>query len=228
MSELLPAIEMTHSPKGLPANFAIIWLHGLGADGHDFEAIVPELKLPNDLAIRFIFPHAPVRPVTINGGMEMRSWYDILSIDEMRTINEKQLQKSCEQLEALIENEIARGIPSERIIVAGFSQGGAVVLTTVLRYNKQLAGILALSTYLPAPGWLESDRSSQNATIPVFMAHGRQDPVVPYGLAVSARQKLTSWGYSVKWFEYPMPHSVCYEEIQDISNWLQKIFAAYK
>ncbi len=228
MTALLPHIEYVYSPDSLPVDASIIWLHGLGADGHDFEPIIPELNLPDRMAIRFIFPHAPVRPVTINNGWEMRSWYDILSVGEMRGINEAQLKESCEQLQAFIEHEIERGIPSQRIIVAGFSQGGAVTLTTALRFNKPLAGIIALSSYLPAPEWLERDRSKVNASIPVFMAHGTQDPVVPYKLATLARQQLKNWGYRVKWFEYPMPHSVCLEEIQEVSTWIQKIIPVQK
>ena len=223
MTDLLPHTESVYSPSGTPVNASVIWLHGLGADGHDFEPIVPELHLPAEMAIRFIFPHAPVRPVTINNGWEMRSWYDILSMNEMREIDESQLHESCEQLLALIENEINRGIPSNRIMIAGFSQGGAVALTTALKYEKPLAAIMALSTYLPAPEWLENNRSDENSKIPLLFAQGTQDPVVAYTLASDARRRLTTWGYEVNWFEYPMPHAVCPEEISDLSEWIVKI-----
>lgn len=220
-----PRITIEHSPSGNPPDAAVIWLHGLGADGHDFEPIVPELSLPSRLSVRFIFPHAPVRPVTMNMGLEMRSWYDIFSIDEPRRVDEAQLEESCQQLVSLIEEQIAAGICSKRILVAGFSQGGAVVLSTALRYSKPLAGILALSTYIPVPEWIETQGHRANASIPIMMAHGTQDPVVPYHLAVSARRKLAQLGYAVKWREYLMPHAVCPEQIGDISKWMVELLA---
>lgn len=222
----LETIEVEHNPSAKKPDAAIIWLHGLGADGHDFESIVPQLRLPPSLAVRFIFPHAPIRPVTINMGYEMRSWYDILSMAEVREINPQQLQESCDQLEVLIEQEMSRGIPSERIIIAGFSQGGAVALTTVLSYEKPLAGIMALSTYLPLADKVAQDKSSANAKIPVFMGHGTQDPVVAHALGESTREQLKGWGYPVEWHEYAMPHAVCLEEIEDISAWLAKVLPA--
>ncbi len=222
MTDLLPHLEVIHSPSGKTPDAAVIWLHGLGADGHDFEPIVPELRLPEDMAVRFIFPHAPVRPVTINMGMEMRSWYDIQSISEMRQIDEGQLRESCVRLGDLIANEIGRGIASQRIIIAGFSQGGAVTLNTALCYDQPLGGIVALSTYLPAPQWVEQHRTAQNQAVPVIMAHGTQDNVVPFALAARGRQQLDDMGYAVEWHEYPMPHAVCPEEIGAIAAFLLK------
>lgn len=221
----LETIEVVHNPSGSNPAASVIWLHGLGADGNDFKPIVPELGLSDHLSVRFIFPNAPIRPVTINMGYEMRSWYDIKSISEEREIDEQQLQASCDQLVELIEREISRGVPSDRIVVAGFSQGGAVALTTAPRYHQRLAGVMALSTYLPEPGWIENGRSETNASLPVFMGHGTQDPVVAYQLGISARRHLKEWGYPVDWHEYPMEHSVCLEEIEDISRWLIPLLA---
>lgn len=223
MSEPLETIEVEYNPEGQPIDAAVIWLHGLGADGHDFEGIVPQLGLPPSLAIRFIFPHAPIRPVTINMGYEMRSWYDILSMAEVREIDEQQLKESCVQLEAMIEQEIERGISSERIIVAGFSQGGAVALTTAPCFDKPLAGIMALSTYLPLAEKVAQEKAEPNAGLPIFMGHGVQDPVVSHFLGTSARQQLEDWGYRVEWHEYMMQHAVCLEEIEDISRWIQQV-----
>ncbi len=216
----LEKIVIEHAPTGVPVNAAVIWLHGLGADGNDFAAIIPELQLPKESSIRFIFPHAPIRPVTINMGLETRSWYDILSIGEQRDINKEQLQQSCQQLEHLIDEQINLGIPSNKILIAGFSQGGAVAISTALRYNKPLAGLLALSTYIPVIEWIEQQRNLANYNIPIMMGHGTQDPVVAYTLAISSRRKLTELGYNIKWHEYVMPHTVCLEQIKDISKWM--------
>ncbi len=223
MTLSLETIELEHNPSGNEPDAAVIWLHGLGADGHDFEAIVPELMLPQDIAVRFVFPHAPVRPVTINLGCEMRSWYDILSMSEVREVNEGQLAQSCDQLSELVNKEINRGIDSQRIIVAGFSQGGAVALSTVMRFDRSLAGIMALSTYIPVEKWLDEGRVQTNRKIPVFMGHGVDDPVVPITLGLNAKQQLEYRGYPVEWHEYSMPHSVCMDEVRDIAGWLVKL-----
>jgi len=197
---------------------AVIWLHGLGADGHDFEPIVPELRLPADLAVRFVFPHAPIRPVTINGGAEMRAWYDI----DMRAplAGEADIRASASLIEELIETQRTRGIVTRRIVLAGFSQGGVIALHLGLRYGEPLAGIMALSTYVHDPEHLVDEISLDNAGISVFMAHGLMDPMIPIARAVSSREALLSLGYAVEWHEYAMGHSVCLEEINDIAKWL--------
>jgi phospholipase/carboxylesterase len=198
---------------------AVIWLHGLGADGHDFEPIVPELRLPPRAAIRFIFPHAPVRPVTINGGAEMRAWYDI----DMRAplAGEADIRQSAQAIEALIDEQCAAGIATQRIVLAGFSQGGVIALHLGLRYGDPLAGIMALSTYLHDPENLVDHISLANTAIPIFMAHGLVDPMIPITRAVTSREALRGLNYSVEWHEYAMGHSVCLEEINDISQWLR-------
>jgi phospholipase/carboxylesterase len=201
------------------AEYAVIWLHGLGADGHDFEPIVPELRIPEDLPIRFVFPHAPKRPVTINAGMVMRAWYDILDL-ETRKVDMQAVQESSELLRDLIERETAAGIASDRIVLAGFSQGGAIALHTGLRYEKPLAGILALSTYSPSVGSLAKERSEANTGISILMAHGQYDPVIPISAAISTRDALTQMKYSIQWQAYPMQHEVCIEEISVIRAWL--------
>ncbi len=210
------------NPAGKPSA-TVIWLHGLGADGHDFEAIVPELRLPEDLPVRYVFPHAPKRPVTINAGMVMRAWFDILDIRLDRKVDLANFLESAASLEALIEKEHDAGMPSHRIVLAGFSQGGAVALHTGLRYKEKLAGILALSTYLPTTDTLETEKSDVNADIPIMMAHGTMDPLVRMSNAVTARQALDHLGYQVKWHEYPIQHQVCMEEINDIGKWLINI-----
>jgi len=198
----------------------IIWLHGLGADGNDFVPLVPELGIPESLPLRFVFPHAPMRSVTINAGMVMRAWYDILAFEGPDNIDLNQLLESAEALEILIHHEMERGMPSERILLAGFSQGGAVVLHTGLRYGKKLAGILALSCYLPNAETLEKEMSEVNRAIPLMMAHGTMDPLIPVAKSIRTRQELTRLGYQVKWHEYNMQHAVCPEEIQEIRSWL--------
>ncbi len=212
---MLDCIEMT---TGEAPSLAVIWLHGLGADGHDFEPIVPELNLR--FAARFVFPHAPVRPVTINGGMPMRAWYDILGFDRSAREDAAGIRASAAAVTELVDREIARGIPAERIVLAGFSQGGAIALHTALREPRALAGVLALSTYLPLAATLASERHLANAGLPIFMAHGTQDPVLPLKLGEFSRRALESLGYSVEWHTYPMPHSVCMEEIRAIAAWL--------
>ena len=215
--ELLECVEREPSA---PARSSVIWLHGLGADGHDFEPIVPELGLAEDLAVRFIFPHAPERAVTINGGMVMRAWYDILGMDIRRDEDIEGLRTSETQVRALVEREVSRGVSEERIVLAGFSQGGAIALQTGVRHPRRLAGIMALSTYLTLPEQLESEASPTNGDCPIFMAHGTHDPVVPYEGGQLSRQALEAQGYEIEWREYPMQHSVCAEEIADISSWL--------
>ena len=201
---------------------AVLWLHGLGADGHDFEPVVPELRLPGRLAVRFVFPHAPVRPVTINAGMRMRAWYDILQLGGGPE-DEAGIRASQKLLEGLLEREVARGIAPQRIVVAGFSQGGAIALQTGLRYSERLAGVLALSTYLPLAGALPAERSHANREVPIFQAHGRFDELIPIERAARSRDALRALGYPVEWHEYPMPHSVCGEEISDIAGWLARV-----
>lgn len=202
---------------------SIIWLHGLGADGHDFVPIVKELDLHGVLPLRFIFPHAPVIPVTINNGYQMRAWYDIRTADFAQREDETGLRASQQALEQLIERENARGIPCERIVLAGFSQGGAVTLLTGLRYPKRLAGLLALSTYLPLLDRTQDERSSANAGTPIFMAHGTQDNIVPHQRGLLSKEHLGTLGYAVQWHEYPMQHSVCIDEIADIAGWLRTV-----
>jgi len=202
---------------------SIIWLHGLGADGHDFEPIVPELRLPADLPLRFVFPHAPVQPVTINGGMAMRSWYDILSLDSAGRADRDGLLKSSALLEELIAREIERGIEPERIVIAGFSQGGAVAVHTALNTEHPIAGLMALSTYLALPE--DAENAACRKDLPIFMAHGSFDPVLQFDWGRSSAEKLTENGYTVNWHEYPMEHAVCPQEIADISQWLLTIFS---
>ena len=201
---------------------SIIWLHGLGADGHDFEPIVPELRLPPALGLRFVFPHAPVRPVTLNGGMAMRAWYDIYSLERDGPADAAGIRASAELLEQWITREQERGIRADRIVVAGFSQGGAIALHTGLRAKQELAGILALSTYLPMPNAFASEAVVTD--LPVFMAHGTLDPVLPMALGRESADFLLAGGYNVEWHDYPMAHSVCLEEIGDIRTWLLSVY----
>lgn len=220
-TQLLERIEIE---TGAAPTATVIWMHGLGADGHDFEPIVPELGLPAALQVRFVFPHAPVRPVTLNGGMAMRAWYDIIEIGGGREDGEG-LRDSQAAIEALIAAEVARGIPVKRIVLAGFSQGGAIAFQAGLRHPHRLAGIMALSTYLPLAGTVEAERSAANRDLPIFMAHGSVDPMISIGRAQQSRKMLEALGYPLEWHEYPMPHSVCPQEITDISDWLLKILA---
>ena len=206
---------------------SVIWLHGLGADGHDFEPIVPELGLSPDDGIRFVFPHAPVRPVTINGGMTMRAWYDIRTFDRDGPQDEAGIRESALLLERLIERERQRGSDYQRIVVAGFSQGGAIALHTVLRFPQRLAGLMALSTWLPlAQSFREEVTESVDAALrklPIFMAHGSFDPVLPIEFGKTTRAALQSAGFNVEWHEYPMGHAVCAEEISAVRRWLQAV-----
>lgn len=201
---------------------SVIWLHGLGADGHDFEAIVPELRLPSNAPLRFVFPHAPLRPVTVNGGMTMRAWYDIVSFDTEGRTDEEGVKDSRRILEKLISREIERGIDAGRIVVAGFSQGGAIAVHTVLNTHHDLGGLMALSTYLPLPNAKASTTGRKD--LPVFMAHGTQDPVLPVQWGRASADRLTALGYDVNWHEYAMAHAVCAQEIADISTWLSTIY----
>lgn len=217
-------IETGASPQG-----SVIWLHGLGADGHDFEPIVPELQLPDSLPLRFVFPHAPMRPVTINGGATMRAWYDILTLDRGGPQDENGIRESAASLEALVAREHGRGIPYEKIVVAGFSQGGAIALHAALRYPHTLAGLMALSTWLPLGASLQAEvvenDQAQTRELPLFLAHGQFDPMLPVALGEESRDALTSIGYTVEWHEYPMAHSICAPEIADISAWLLAVYA---
>ena len=202
---------------------SIIWLHGLGADGNDFAPLVPQLGIVDALAVRVVLPHAPRRAVTINNGMVMRAWYDIRAADFMATEDGPGIRESARLLDALIQREVERGVPAERILLAGFSQGGAVVLHTGLRYPRRLAGILVLSAYLPLAASLDAERSGENGDIPIMLAHGQQDPVVPMPWAQKSREHLQQLRYQVEWRDYPMPHAVCPQEIGDIRNWIVRV-----
>jgi len=213
------ALEIETAPA---PDAAVLWLHGLGADGHDFEPVVPQLRLPPQLRVRFVFPHASVRPVTLNMGMRMRAWYDILQLGGGRE-DEAGIRESQALLEALIARERRRGVAAQRIVLAGFSQGGAVALHTGLRHAERLAGILALSTYLPLAGSLVPEHSAANLGVPLFMAHGRYDDIIPIERARQSRVALEGLGCKVEWREYAMPHAVCGEEIADIAAWLRAV-----
>ena len=202
---------------------SVIWLHGLGADGHDFEPIVPELGLGKDSGIKFIFPHAPVRPVTINGGMPMRAWYDVRSANLREMEDTEAIIASSNLIDNYLDHEIDAGIASNKIMLAGFSQGGAIALHTGLRYPRPLAGLLALSTYLPLPDRLNSEVNNNNKTTPIVMAHGLFDPVIPVEHGRNSCETLKQNGYSVEWYEYTMQHAVCIEEIIMIGNWIKQL-----
>jgi phospholipase/carboxylesterase len=219
--DLLEALEIESAPN---PTAAVIGMHGLGADGYDFVDIVPALRMAS-LPTRFVFPHAPTRPVTINGGMVMRAWYDVRGDAGVRREDETGVRESQRQIEALIEREKQRGIPARRIALAGFSQGGAMALQTGLRHPERLAGIMALSCFLPLTDKVSAEVSAANRDVPIFMAHGTQDPLIPMARARHAHDLLTSLGFRVEWHEYPIPHSVSDAEIRDISAWLQKILA---
>ena len=202
---------------------SVIWLHGLGADGHDFEPIVPELRLPADLPLRFVFPHTPMRPVTINGGMVMRAWYDIKSLAAEGRADAAGVHESTAILEELIAREKERGIDASKIVIAGFSMGGAIAINTALHTREKLAGMMALSTYLPLPG--EIDTANGHRELPVFMAHGSFDPMLPMQWGQLSAEKLQEAGFTIEWHDYPMAHAVCPQEIQDIREWLLKVYA---
>lgn len=217
-TELLECVELETGPS---PRHAVILMHGLGADGNDFVPIVEELRL--HAPVRFMFPHAPMRAVTINNGFVMRAWYDILDGDFDRRADETGLRASQAAVEALIARELGRGIEHDRIVLAGFSQGGAVALHTGLRHAQRLAGIVALSTYLPLGNKVEVERHPANHATPIFMAHGTQDDIIPPRVARASEQRLRGWGYDIEWHEYPMPHSVSMEEIRDLSRWLTRV-----
>ncbi len=218
-STLLDTIEIN---PPTPPRACMIWLHGLGADGHDFEPLIPELGLVRERALRVVLPHAPYRPVTLNGGQVMRAWYDIKIPDLLQAEDAQGIRESERQLQALIEQEIGNGIAAEHIVLVGFSQGSAIALQAGLRYPQRLAGILALSGYLPLAATLATERAAANAAVPILMAHGLNDPVVPLGLAEQSRDRLRGLGYAVDWRSYPMAHAVCPAEIADIRGWLVK------
>lgn len=213
-------IEIETAPN---PTHAIIWLHGLGADGNDFAPLVPTLRLPPGPRIRFVFPHAPIRPVSINNGMAMRAWYDILVPDLVRREDEAGIRESEALMRGLVEQENSRGIPCEKMVLAGFSQGCAMALHTGLRLDQSLAGIMGLSGYLPLADSVAAERDPANQNTPIFMAHGTLDPVVVLARAQASRQRLQDMGYDVRWKTYPMPHSVCPEEVVDISNFLKDV-----
>ncbi len=210
---------------GASPSATVIWLHGLGADGHDFEPIVPELRLPASLAVRFIFPHAPVRPVTINNGMRMRAWYDIFQFGGGAE-DEQGIRSSQKSLEAMIEAQRKKGVSAGRIVLAGFSQGGAIVLQTALRHPERLAGVLALSTYLPLAATLNAELTEANRATPIFMAHGEYDDIIPLRRAEQSMGLLKQAGCAVEWRTYPMAHSVCAEEIAHLSAFLRKVLGS--
>jgi phospholipase/carboxylesterase len=217
-------VETGDDPVG-----SVIWLHGLGADGHDFEAIVPELRLTDSVPLRFVFPHAPVRPVTVNGGAAMRAWYDIVSLDKKGRADAAGIDESSALLDALVENEQERGIECSKIVIAGFSQGGAIALHNVLHSEKRFCGLMALSAYLPLIDRVSAEvaqlSESADTSLPVFMGHGNLDPMVPFESGRESADVLEKLGYSVEWHEYPMAHSVCPQEIADVSQWLKALYS---
>ncbi len=221
-TDLLDCIEIETAPNPM---HAVIWLHGLGADGNDFAPIVPELRLPAGLGVRFVFPNAPVQRVTINNGMAMRSWYDILVMDLVRVEDAQGIRASEAAIHKLIARENGRGIPTSNIVLAGFSQGSAMTLHTGLRLTEKLAGMMALSGYLPLVDSAEAERQHANDATPIFMAHGQYDPVVSLARAEASLAELKRLGYDVRWRTYPMPHSVCAEEVADISAFLNDVLA---
>ena len=221
MNQLIKHLELLTGPE---PKGSVIWLHGLGADCWDFVSIVKELYLPDDLPLRFIFPQAPSRPITINGGHVMPGWYDISMAELERKPDEAGVRESQGFIDALIAREISRGVAANKIILAGFSQGGAIALQAGLRQTQALAGILALSTYLTLGDSLAKEKTTANANIPILMAHGTQDPVVPLALARSSRDAMDALGFKVEWREYPMQHSLCAQEVEEISGWLQARF----
>jgi phospholipase/carboxylesterase len=222
----LKALETVTVETGPNPAFTIIWMHGLGADGHDFEPLVPELLEDGMPALRFVFPHAPIRPVTINNGYQMRAWYDIIGIDRRSAEDFAGIKASADAVSDLIKAENQRGLAAERVAIAGFSQGGAMALHIATRHPEKLAGVIALSCYLPQSRELATAKSPANQATPVFMAHGFQDPVVPYPLGDESRQLLQAAGYSVEWHSYPMPHSLCEPEVSDIRAFLKRVTVA--
>jgi phospholipase/carboxylesterase len=219
----LQGLESVIVETGPKPTFTVLWLHGLGADGHDFEPLVPELVDRTMPPLRFIFPHAPVRPVTLNNGYRMRAWYDIVGIDRRSAEDFAGMQATADSVTALIAREREAGVPPERLVVAGFSQGGAMALHIATRHDTKLAGVIALSCYLPLAKDLEARRHAANQATPIFMAHGTQDPVVPFALGEESRQLLQAAGYAVEWHSYPMPHGLCEAEVADLRSFLKRI-----
>jgi phospholipase/carboxylesterase len=219
---MLQTVELQTSPS---PTASIVWLHGLGADGYDFVPVVKELEALGAPAARYVFPHAPMRPVTINNGMTMRAWYDILGSELVRREDEGGVRESQRQVEELIAREVERGIVPSRIVLAGFSQGGAITLHTGLRQTQPLAGLLALSTYLPLAAAFESERAPQSQAVPILMVHGTQDPIIALDRATASRDLLRATGHPVKWQQYPMPHSLCAEEIELIAGFLRAVLS---
>jgi phospholipase/carboxylesterase len=221
-----PRLGTVEVEPDLPADAAVILMHGLGADGHDFESLVPELDLPESPAIRWVFPHAPHRAVTINAGFRMRAWYDVQGLDRHAPQDEVGIRESAEAIRALVQRERERRIAAHRIVLAGFSQGGAMALFAGLRQPERLAGILALSGYLPLSSTLAAEAHPANASVPIFMAHGTLDPVVPIALGEGSRDLLRSRGYDIAWHTYPMAHSVSGGEVADVRTWLLRVLPA--
>lgn len=219
----VPLLKTLEVNPAVPARAAVIWLHGLGANARDFEPVVPDLQFSGDPAVRFVFPNAPLRPVTINAGLTMRAWFDVVTLDRNAAEDEEGIRESAGALEALIERERERGVAADKIVLAGFSQGGAIALHTGLRHAGRLAGILALSTYVPLSDTLGREASEVGLDVPIFMAHGRHDSLIPMTHGQTSRQFLEALGYTVEWHDYPMEHAVCIEEIQDIAVWLQRV-----
>jgi phospholipase/carboxylesterase len=219
----LECVERETAPN---PRHAVIWLHGLGADGNDFVPILPQLVRREWPPLRFVFPHAPVKPITLNGGLPMRAWYDIAGFDLAQKQDEAGIRASLAEIEALIAREAARGVAESDIVLAGFSQGGAIALATGLRHARKLAAIVALSTYLPVSDKTEGERHAANAATPIFMGHGAFDPVVPQVLGERSRDRLREWGHAVEWHSYPMAHQVCPPEIADLGAFLESRLAA--
>lgn len=219
-------LEHLKIETGPQPRYSVVWLHGLGADGHDFEPIVPELVRPHWPALRFVFPHAPIRPITLNGGMHMRGWYDIPSLDLAARQDEAGILASVAEIEALLQAERAAGIAAERLLLAGFSQGGAIALAAGLTQPERIAGIVALSTYLPIAETLAGRRAPAQDGLPVFCGHGRFDPIVPVALGQQSARQLQGWGHPVQWRDYAMQHSVCAEEIADLADWMERHWLA--
>jgi len=221
-NKLLEFIEIETAEN---IEYSVIWLHGLGASGHDFEPLVPELKFPQRPGVRFIFPHAPIRPITVNGGASMRAWYDIDSLDfDSRQQDDDGIAQSVGEVSDLIDNEISRGIPAANILLAGFSQGGAIALQAGLTLDKPIAGIVALSTYLPMQQDAVDNIAADKLTTPIFMAHGAVDDVIPVSIATASRDMLTARGAALEWHQYDIPHSVSMEEVEDLSAWFKRLF----
>lgn len=218
-----PGLETVELEPDGPADAAVVWMHGLGADARDFESLVPELQLAAAPAVRFVFPNAPVRPVTINGGQRMRAWYDVAGFDRRSPQDERGIRESGEAILGLVRRERERGIAAHRVVIAGFSQGGALALFCALRCPERLAGVVALSTYLPLADTLPAEAHAASAGLRVFMAHGRFDPIVPSAMGESSRRQLEALGCAVDWHSYPMPHSVCAEEVADLRRFLLSV-----